>query len=79
MEIARSNNRIEWIDLLRFIAIVGVVVIHMQGAFIGSIHGSENWWIFNVINSLTHFSVPILVMISGTLLLKQDIPLCQSF
>lgn len=73
METGKNNIRMEWIDFLRFIAIVSVVIIHTQGAFIEAIHGSENWWIFNVINSLTHFSVPIFVMISGALLLKQDI------
>lgn len=75
MATLKNNDRIEWIDHLRFIAIVGVVIIHSQGASTEFRHGSENWWIFNVIDSLAHFSVPIFVMLSGTLLLRQDLPL----
>jgi len=70
-----SAKRLEWIDLLRAVAIVGVVVIHAQGAFAESEHGSENWWIFNVLNSVAHFSVPVFIMISGALLLKSNEPL----
>ncbi|MDB0025800.1 acyltransferase family protein [Polaribacter sp.] len=68
-------NRLDWIDLLRFVSIISVVIIHSQGGFYGSLLGSETWWIFNVINSSTHFSVPVFVMISGALLLKNEINL----
>lgn len=61
-----------WIENLRFFAVLLVILIHSQGAFIGSIHGSENWWIFNIINSISHFSVPIFVMISGVLNMGKD-------
>jgi surface polysaccharide O-acyltransferase-like enzyme len=70
-----NTIRIEWIELLRFVSIISVVIIHSLGGFKGSLVGSETWWIFNVINSLTHFSVPVFVMISGALLLKNEINL----
>lgn len=75
MEIKKSENRLEFIEILRFISIICVVIIHSLGCFNGTPHGVANWWFFNILNSLTHFCVPIFVMISGTLLLKNEIVL----
>ena len=55
--------------------LISVVIIHSLGGFLESTKGSENWWIFNVLDSITHFSVPVFVMISGALLLKSNTPL----
>jgi surface polysaccharide O-acyltransferase-like enzyme len=70
-----NKERLEWIDLLRFFAITFVFVFHSRGGYIPSEKGSESWWIFNIVNSFSHFSVPIFVMISGALLLKRDEPI----
>lgn len=75
MEIKKNEDRLEWIELLRFISIVCVVMIHSMGGFINTEHGSGNWWFFNVLNSFIHFCVPVFVMISGALLLKREISL----
>jgi surface polysaccharide O-acyltransferase-like enzyme len=70
-----KKERVEWIDLLRFLAITFVIIIHSCGAYVTSTKGTEVWWIFNIVNSFSHFSVPIFVMISGALLLKRDEPI----
>lgn len=64
------KERTEYLDVLRAIAIVLVVVVHSLGGFSDTSFGSEVWWISNVVNTVTHCAVPLFVMLSGTLLLS---------
>ncbi len=73
-----SNTRpsIFYIDLLRFIAAVAVVVIHVLGPFrflYGEI-GESDWLAAMGFNSITRWAVPVFMMISGALLLSDTRP-----
>jgi surface polysaccharide O-acyltransferase-like enzyme len=68
---ARVKSRIWFIDYLRILAALGVVLIHTVADLsfsYGQIIGSK-WWAANLISSMTHWAVPIFIMISGYLLL----------
>ncbi len=60
------------IDILRILAAFGVVGLHISASVAGfqpSVN-SANWWIGNIYASLSRWSLPFFVMISGGLLIK---------
>ncbi|WAI84350.1 MULTISPECIES: acyltransferase [Achromobacter] len=59
------------LDLIRVIACAAVVLLHVSARpFYMGDQISEKWWFLgNVISSLTHWCVPVFVMLSGALLL----------
>jgi surface polysaccharide O-acyltransferase-like enzyme len=60
-------------DILRIIAIIGVVCIHASGyLFVESPANTYQWWIANIYMSFGTFSVPVFIMLSGALLLNND-------
>lgn len=62
-----------WLQNARVIAIFAVVFLHVAaGVVIKSPIGSDSWWIGNVYDSLVRWCVPVLVMISGALLLDPN-------
>lgn len=62
--------------LLRVIAIVGVISIHVSGLATTAkdLRGSQVWWLGHVLNSGSRFCVPLFVMVSGALLLRPSRP-----
>lgn len=72
-----STLRITWYDTLRAIATVGVIGIHVSSDYqpaSGTITGYD-FWAGNVFDSLSRFSVPVFVMLSGALMLGREYPL----
>lgn len=68
----KVENRVLYLDILRVIAIIGVITIHVTGVnviHIENIHTAK-WWISNVFNSLSRFCIPVFFMISGALILS---------
>lgn len=63
-----------WIDNLRATATIGVILLHVSGplTYKFEIVPTTWWWTGNIINSLVRSSVPIFLMISGTLLLPKN-------
>jgi surface polysaccharide O-acyltransferase-like enzyme len=62
-----------WMDNARVIAIFAVVLLHVSaGVVVGYDVGSGYWWFGNVYDSMVRWCVPVLVMISGGLLLDPD-------
>jgi surface polysaccharide O-acyltransferase-like enzyme len=61
--------RVLWADILKILAIFGVILLHVSAPFLVPFEISREWWIGNVYDSLTRWCVPLFVMVSGTLLL----------
>jgi|GEM_PF-965504 surface polysaccharide O-acyltransferase-like enzyme len=70
---AGVKSKVWFIEYLRIIAALGVVLIH-TAADISFSYGQVaqlKWWSANLISSMTHWAVPIFIMVSGYLLLEQ--------
>ncbi len=67
-----SNNRILFFDILRIIAIFAVVLIHSVYPSIEKIDQTRiyDWWPANIYDTISRWSISIMVMISGALLLS---------
>ncbi len=68
----------EWPDLIRAIAILLVVGVHVSGAILNQGFGSGglfSYWIAALVNSLGRMGVPLFFMLSGSLLLVSNKPL----
>lgn len=73
-----SKNKLDYIDTLRAIATVGVVLIHISSPLI-NMNWNINpvfWWIGNFDSAIVRFAVPLFLMISGVTLIrpKYDFP-----
>lgn len=72
----REANKIDWIEVLRFAATIGVVFLHVvmtlnNNFSIGDI-GAQNYSIFSSCYMIVKWPVPCFIMISGALLLNPD-------
>ena len=66
------KQRIFYFDLLRVFAAICVIVIHVAGPYqVGTSPESVDFIISNIFNSITHASVPLFVMISGSFMLDE--------
>lgn len=72
----KQQNRVWYLDYLRIIATIAVIVLHVaaQNWYAVGIDTFE-WKVFCVSDSLVRWSVPVFVMISGALFLHNDKPL----
>ncbi len=68
--VMKNNNSI---DLMRLFAAFAVVVIHVTSYYLKTdIQISKSSWMFaNLLNAFSRWSVPIFIMISGTLLINE--------
>ncbi|MDP4237919.1 MAG: acyltransferase family protein, partial [Bacteroidota bacterium] len=69
-----TNKSIQWLDSLRALAMLGVIMIHVSTPTVKMIYGKnmEYWWIGNILNSAVRFAVPLFLMISGATLLGKE-------
>ncbi|KRL91498.1 acyltransferase [Lactobacillus kalixensis] len=66
-----QKKRIHYLDILRILAIFGVIIIHVssqQPFYAKNLH-TVSWMGVNFWDSISRFSVPVFVMISGVLFL----------
>lgn len=71
-EQAPPPTRTAWMDPARVLAIVAVVAIHVLAPTVegrGVDVGGSAWWVANLVNSASRWSVPVFLMISGALAL----------
>jgi surface polysaccharide O-acyltransferase-like enzyme len=61
--------RLLWADILKILAISGVILLHVSAPFLVPFSASREWWIGNIYDSLTRWSVPLFIMVSGALIL----------
>lgn len=69
-----EGSRILYIDILRIVSIFAVVVLHISAPFAANMntYGVKWWWVGNILDSATRWSVPVLIIISGRLMLYND-------
>lgn len=65
-------KRIVYLDLLRVMAIFGVIVIHVFCTDYPASFISSDWYVALVGDSMVRWAVPVLVMISGALFLRPE-------
>lgn len=69
------DERIDYIDFLRVIALFMVVMIHVSAFyFFGEAVSSKTWMVAHFYDSLSRPAVPIFIMVSGMLLLSSNRP-----
>ena len=68
-----SKNRVLYLDMLRIAATFATIIIHVsEEKYASTIGDFKTWNIFNIYDSLSRFSVPIFVMISGAIFLDDS-------
>jgi len=71
------KNKIIWVDAIKVFAIMLVVLQHVVTPLIYSYEKIKisDWWLANFYHSISDVCVPLLLMISGYLLLNSDKPI----
>ncbi len=70
---APAKPRIYSFDIIRIIAILGVIMIHVSSPFVKTdTYGSAAFLIGNLFESASRFGVPLFVMLSGALMLNEE-------
>jgi len=74
MRLVAPPGRILSVDIIRVVAIIGVVSIHTLTAVYErpDFYGGTVWWISNLWNALARPAIPLFVMLSGWLLLSKS-------
>jgi surface polysaccharide O-acyltransferase-like enzyme len=67
-----TMQRLPYADAARALAISLIVILHIAASLVdkGYAAGKLNWWIANLVDSVARIGVPLLVLVSGTLLLN---------
>jgi surface polysaccharide O-acyltransferase-like enzyme len=72
--LSRVHHKKNYIDYLRVLAITAVITIHVTASFYGRVQIRHfGWWLSDLFNAASRFSVPLFVMISGAVLLGREI------
>ena len=67
------KDRILWVDWVRALAIVAILVIHVSSSYLTDISYQSNFWfIATFFESLSRFGIIAFVMISGYLLMNRE-------
>ncbi|WP_010491693.1 acyltransferase [Paenibacillus elgii] len=76
-----KNNRIIYIDMLRIISILAVIILHITADLLTRTNdfNTISWWISNVLNSVARFAVPVFFMISGAMILRTEVTSYREF
>lgn len=68
-----DNKRIGYFDALRIVSIFFVIVVHITSVGLRFCEDTTSAWIANwLINSISHWSVPVFFMVSGALFLDPN-------
>ena len=71
-QIQKSPERIAYLDVLRLLATIAVIWLHVTCADFLSFAGDANYYQSLVYDSLSRWCVPVFVMISGALFLRPE-------
>ena len=61
--------RLLWAEILKILAILGVILLHVSAPFLVPFEDSADWWVGNIYDSFSRWCVPLFVMVSGALIL----------
>lgn len=81
-ESIKEDNRIAYLDVLKTLAIIGVIAIHISAGLLSYIEiGSNNWYFYVFWASVVRWSVPVFFMCSGVVFLDpgKNIPVRRIF
>ncbi len=68
-----NSNRIVYCDVLKILASIAVVLIHVCSNWWYALAvKSKSWMVINIFDSLCRWAVPVFLMVSGILLLKPE-------
>ena len=76
-----KKTKIQYLDTLRAIAMMGVIINHVTTPVIKMMYGRnmEFWWIGNSIQSVFRFDIAIFLMLSGATMLGKEYDLTDYF
>ncbi|MDQ0088535.1 surface polysaccharide O-acyltransferase-like enzyme [Paenibacillus anaericanus] len=76
-----SNKRIVFIDVLRIMSIVAVIILHYTADLLTRTNdfNTTSWWVSNFFNSISRFAVPVFFMISGSMILRVEVKSYRQF
>lgn len=79
MDVITSKK--QWLDSLRAMAMLGVIVIHVSSPLVNMTFGRNMsfWWIGNITDSAVRFAVPLFLMLSGATLLGKEYKLVDFY
>jgi len=66
------TQRKDYIDYLRGLATIAVIIIHVSAQYWGGYYGSISWLIFTGYEGVCRVAVPLFFMISGSLFLDKE-------
>jgi len=71
---ATKPTNIQYLDTLRALATLGVIIIHVSSPLVNMAYGKNMpyWWIGNVMDCAVRFAVPVFLMLSGATLLGKE-------
>ncbi len=69
-----KNGYIVQADVIRLIAILGVVFIHLVYGIYSrpDFLGGATWWLTNILNAFSRVSIPLFIMLSGYLMIPKS-------
>jgi len=70
---SKGEKEMNWISKTRGIAILAVLLIHVNAPLLYEGQGSI-WWLGHIFDSISRLAVPLFLMISGALLLHKEEP-----
>ena len=77
---SNQKERLIWVEILRILACIAVITIHVVSLPYKNTDISEfNWKVYNFFKSISEFGVPVFLMFSGTFMLQKDIPIERIF
>jgi surface polysaccharide O-acyltransferase-like enzyme len=76
-----NQTRYPYLNILRCLAILGVVLIHNASPLVNMtwIRQPDLWWFGNTANAAFRFAVPVFLMLSGATLLGREMPLVDFY
>ncbi|MDD4187287.1 MAG: acyltransferase family protein [Bacilli bacterium] len=67
-----KNNRLLYIDILKSIAILFVIIIHTTSNYMMQVYGTGSFKIFLALNTVISIAVPLFFMLSGASLIRNN-------